>query len=111
MPDEIEELSGDEMGGGGGGGREAKDDVQVFWQATSLADHLPKFNTGGTLQFFHGQRSVRKNTPDVKVPVVRSCLTSFHVVVPICVVHACMHDSDSELSLDFSVSVLADKKN
>ena len=65
MPDEIEELSGDEMGGGGGGGREAKDEVQVFWQATSLAEHLPKCNTGGTLQFFHGQRSVRKGTPDV----------------------------------------------
>ena len=65
MPDEIEELSGDEMGGGGGGGREAKDEARVFWQATSLADHLPKFNTGGTLQFFHGQRSVRKGTPDV----------------------------------------------
>ena len=37
----------------------------MFAQATSLAGALPSGKTGNLLQFTHGQRAVRKATPDV----------------------------------------------
>ena len=65
MSVEIEDLGEVKKAGGGGGGKKAAKAAQVFVQATSTVNSMSATKTGKSLQFWHGQRGVRKKTPAV----------------------------------------------
>ena len=65
MSVEIEDLGENKKAGGGGGGKKAAKPAQVFVQATSTVNSMSATKTGKSLQFWHGQRGVRKKTPAV----------------------------------------------